>query len=72
MSPDIFYMRNFVANRYGTENLTWQERVSRMGDDRVMAIYFRMVQERPKPPKPPPPLEPPEIKEDDPDAPTLF
>lgn len=72
MSPDILYMRNFVANRYGEENLNWQEQVSRMGDDQVMAIYFRMIEEKPKPSEPPPPLDPPEIKADDSDSPTLF
>lgn len=72
MSPDIQYMRNFVANRYGEDNLKWQARVAEMPDDQVMAIFYRMVEEKPKPKPEPPPLSPPEIKEESDDPPTLF
>lgn len=43
-----------------------------MSDEQVMAVYFRMIEEKPKSPELPSSLEPPEIKETDDDAPSLF
>jgi hypothetical protein len=67
--PDIQEIRNFVTKI--SSNPDWEERVSRMGDDQVIAIYYskmntkdylRKIDEKhtPKPPEEPP------------DAPTLF
>lgn len=72
MSQDIQYMRNFVSLRYGERAIKWIAHVAEMPDDQVMAIYFRMVEEKPKPKPEPPPISPPEIKEDSDDPPTLF
>ena len=65
--PDIQYMRNFVSNYYGEDNMTWQEKVARMNDEQVIAIFHRMIEEKPKPPPPPEEKEKP-----DDDNPTLF
>ena len=70
MSPDLQYMRNFVSNYYGEDKLGWHEQVFRMPDEQVMAIYFRMIENPPKPGEPPP-LEFPEIKKEPPND-TLF
>ena len=57
--PDIQFMRNYVSNLYGGP-LKWQERVARMDDDQVIAIYFRKIEEpkRPEPQTPEPTVEP--------------
>lgn len=70
MSPDVPYMREFIANRYPGER--WKDRVANMEPSRVIAIYYRMIEEKPKPEPEPPPLSPSEIKENSDDPPTLF
>jgi hypothetical protein len=67
--PDIQEIRNFVTKI--SSNPDWIERVSRMGDDQVIAIYYskmntqnylRKIDEEHTPKSP----------EEPPDAPTLF
>ncbi|HVI79596.1 MAG TPA: hypothetical protein VM715_15805 [Candidatus Acidoferrum sp.] len=65
MNPDVGYMRDFLLNRYPGER--WKNRVSEMNADQVIAIYFRMIEEKPTPE---PPLPKPEEKE--PPNDTLF
>lgn len=40
---DVQTMRNYLSSLYGG-NETWQERVARMGDDQVIAIYHRKME----------------------------
>jgi hypothetical protein len=41
MMPDIQEMRNYLSGLYG-EN--WEERIARMADEQVIAIYFRKIE----------------------------
>jgi len=66
MTVDIQTMRNFVSKI--SSNPDWEEKVARMGDDQVIAIYHRKIEtaaylsrinkehtpkEKPKPDEPP-------------------
>jgi hypothetical protein len=41
--PEIQEMRNFVSNI--SSNPDWKERVARMGDAQVIAIYYRKIED---------------------------
>lgn len=41
--PDIQEMRNYVSKI--SSNPDWIERVARMGDDQVIAIYYRKIED---------------------------
>lgn len=43
MSPDIQAMRNYVTHI--SSNPHWEERVARMPDDQVIAIYYRKIED---------------------------
>lgn len=41
--PGIQEMRNYVSNI--SSNPSWEERVARMGDEQVIAIYYRKMED---------------------------
>lgn len=43
-NTDVQEMRRFLKGQYRSE--IWSKKVDRMSDKQVMAIYFRMMEER--------------------------